>query len=260
MPLFSRTAAREEQRRRQSLWENGRTMVYAVALALVVRSLFFEPFHIPSGSMRATLLEGDYIFVTKFSYGYSRYSFPFGARIGYFDGRVFGRLPERGDVAVFRLPSNTKIDYIKRIMALPGDRIQVKQGRVWLNGRQLDYEKTGDFVFKEGERAARAVAQYIETLPSGETHTVLDETSYGNVDNTREVTVPDGHVFVMGDNRDNSVDSRYMHEVGFVPLENMLGRADLILFSLNKGVDIPFWAFWRYPELFRDGRFFKDID
>lgn len=260
MAWFFKKRPAEEQRRQETLRENGLTILYGVAFALLFRSFLFEPFHIPSGSMRATLLVGDYILVNKFSYGYSRYSFPFGARINYFDDRIFGSLPERGDVVVFRHPKNTRIDYVKRVMALPGDRIQVRNGRVWLNGAELDYEKVTDWAFQVTPNRTRLIARFRETLPDGASHEVLDISSDGFVDNTPTYTVPDGHVFVMGDNRDDSEDSRYYQEVGFIPIENVLGRVGIIFFSFNGRDDVAFWEFWRYPLLFRTERFFKVVD
>lgn len=259
MPLLSRKSSRIEVRQKESLLDSVKSIFYAIIIALVFRSFLFEPFHIPSGSMRANLLIGDYIFVTKYAYGYSRYSFPFGARINFFDGRLAESEPERGDVVVFRLPSDTTVDYVKRVIGLPGDRIQVTDGKVILNGDMLQYERVRDFSFQEYPSITQSVFQYEETLPSGRSYRILDQTSYGKKDNTPEYIVPDGHVFVMGDNRDNSVDSRYQQEVGFIPIENILGRADLILFSMNKDVDIQFWEFWRYLELTRDNRSFVRI-
>lgn len=245
---------------KQGFIDNVRTMGYAIGIALIFRSFLFEPFHIPSASMRGTLLEGDYIFVSKFAYGYSRYSFPFGTKFDYFGGRSSDTMPERGDVIVFRLPTNTSIDYIKRVIGLPGDTVQVVGGRVWLNGELLEYERVEDFVFRENIANPKPVLQYRETLPDGASHQVLDRQSYGTVDDTQEFVVPQGHLFMMGDNRDDSIDSRYQNEVGFVPIENVVGKANIILFSWRKGHDVAFWQFWRYPETLREGRLFKRID
>ncbi len=259
MPLLSKHTAREEQTRVESAWETLRTLIYAILLALLFRSLLFEPFHIPSGSMRSTLLEGDYIFVSKYAYGYSRYSFPFGAAVDYFDGRLWQSQPERGDVAVFRLPSDTSIDYIKRIIGLPGDTIQVKDGRLLLNGEAVTRKQVKDYAFHAGGIEKR-ITRYRETLPNGESFHTLDETQFGEVDYTEKYTVPKKHYFVMGDNRDNSIDSRYNRQVGFIPAENLIGRAEIVLFSIDKHVNFAFWEFWKYPYMFRSGRFVLEIE
>ncbi len=232
------------------VFENIKSLGFAIGLALIFRSLLFEPFHIPSGSMRPALLEGDYIFVTKYSYGYGRYSFPFGSHFDYFEGRLpHNTYPKRGDVVVFRLPNDTTVDYIKRVMALPGETIRMSSGRVYLNEERLDYEKTEDFTYRESPTNSLTVARYIETLPNGVTHEVLDRYRSGDADNTKMFTVPEGHVFVMGDNRDESIDSRFPLDVGFVPLENIIGRADRILLSVDMGGE----------SLLRTDRFLKAI-
>ena len=220
-------------------WETTKTVIYAVVLALIFRSFLFEPFHIPSGSMKANLLVGDYLFVSKYKYGYSRYSFPFG--LGLFDGRIFADEPERGDVAVFRKPGHESVDFIKRVIGLPGDTIQMRNGVVYLNGEAIPKEPVEDFRFHdEFLQSDMAIAQYEETLPSGLKYKVLDETTYGVVDNTKEYTVPEGHYFMMGDNRDNSTDSRYMDDVGFVPYENFVGKAEIVVLSIGENI-VPRW-------------------
>lgn len=236
-------------------FEGLRSFVYAVLIALVFRSFAYEPFHIPSGSMLSTLLVGDYIFVSKFSYGYSRYSFPFSLPL--FEGRALESTPERGDIIVFRLPSNPSIDYIKRLMGMPGDKIQVIDGVVHINDAPLPLKRMGDARFEDESGNIKTVARYEETLPNGRTHMILDETRTSDVDFTRPVVVPEGHYFMMGDNRDNSVDSRYGHQVGFVPAENLIGRAEVIAFSYRSGVHL--WEFWNWDELFRGKRFWKDL-
>lgn len=245
-----------KQKSKSGLLDNIKSIAFAITLALIFRSFLFEPFHIPSGSMRSTLLEGDYIFVSKYSYGYSRYSFPLGVKFDYFVGRTSETLPERGDVIVFRLPNNPSIDYIKRVMAVAGDTIRVSGGRVYLNEELLKYERAEDFTYRESPTQSSTVARYIETLPSGVTHEVLDANRYGSADNTDIFTVPEGHVFVMGDNRDHSIDSRFADDVGFVPLANVLGRAEMILLSGNMSNDAPFWQFWHW---LRAGRYFKEV-
>lgn len=209
-----------------------RTALYAVILALVIRTFLYEPFNIPSGSMLPTLEVGDYLFVYKPSYGYSRYSFPFG--IAPIEGRALAALPERGDVVVFKLPSNPSVDYIKRLIGLPGDRIQVREGRLYINGNLVPREPVGLETVREGG-AQVTVMSYIETLPGGIMHRIYEESDEQPLDNTEEFTVPEGHYFMMGDNRDNSQDSRVQSLVGFVPYENLVGRADRIFFSFDSG-------------------------
>ncbi len=208
-------------------WEFVKTVVIAVLLAMVFRSFAFEPFHIPSGSMKSNLLVGDYLFTSKFSYGYSRYSFPFG--IDFFVGRIAERHgPERGDVVVFRPPGEPGTDFIKRVMGLPGDRIQVTGGVVFINGKEVPRVKVDEW--QDGDNG-EWISRYEETLPEGKKIQVLDQVPNGSVDNTQEYVVPPGHYFMMGDNRDNSRDSRYESPVGFVPEENLVGRADIIMVS-----------------------------
>jgi len=233
--------------------ETIKTLVYAIAIALFVRTFAYEPFNIPSGSMKPTLLVGDYLFVSKFAYGYSRYSLPFSPPL--FDGRIFGSLPERGDVAVFKLPSDNKTDYIKRIVGLPGDEVQMIDGVLHLNGDPVEVEAAGSFVEMSNGREHKAPLYY-ETLPGDEPHPMLNITTTGSFDNTRVYEVPEGHVFAMGDNRDNSLDSRASH-VGFIPLDNLIGRADLLLFSVNGNARI--WEPWKWPWAIRYERLFQTI-
>lgn len=245
----------EKHIKSEKRFEGLRSFIYAVLIALVFRSLAYEPFHIPSGSMLTTLKEGDYIFVSKLSYGYSRYSFPFSMPL--FEGRVLADMPERGDVVVFRLPTDTSIDYIKRVIGLPGETVQVIDGIVHINGTALPIQRKPDARFEDEYGNVKTVAQYEETLPNGRSHLILDETRTGDVDFTKPVTVPEGHYFMMGDNSDNSVDSRYSAQVGFVPFENMIGRAEVIAFSYRRGVHL--WEFWKWDELFRGDRFWNEL-
>ncbi len=235
--------------RDKGIWETIRTLFYAVLLALVVRTFLFEPFNIPSGSMKPTLLVGDYLFVSKFAYGYSKHSFPWS--LGPFDDRVWSALPERGDVAVFKLPSDNRTDYIKRIIGLPGDRIQVLEGRLHINGSPVALTRVDDF-----DEEGRAVAQFIETLPNDREHLILDLSRGGALDDTLTYTVPEGHVFAMGDNRDNSLDSR-VPSVGPVPLENLIGRAEIIFFSTDGSAAL--WEVWKWPQAIRYERLFNLI-
>jgi signal peptidase I len=242
------------QSRAKGWWETVRTLVYAVAIALAVRTLLYEPFNIPSGSMKPTLLVGDYLFVSKFAYGYSKHSLPFSLPL--FGGRIFGSLPERGDVAVFKLPSDNSTDYIKRIVGLPGDRIQVINGVLHINGEAVRLEALAPFIDDMDGREV-AIPMYAETLPgSDESHLILDLTERGRLDNTGVFEVPEGHVFAMGDNRDNSLDSRTSN-VGFVPIENLIGRADLLMFSVDGSARI--WEPWKWPWAIRYNRLFRPI-
>jgi len=243
----------------RSVFETARTLVYAIAIALAVRTFLFEPFNIPSGSMKPTLLVGDYLFVSKFAYGYSRHSFPFS--LAPFDGRIFGSLPERGDVAVFKLPSDGRTDYIKRIIGLPGDKIQVRGGVLYLNGEPAERVQIDSFYDDDGTPNppdGNGNLQYLETLPGTDTsYTVLDLVARGSLDNTRVYEVPEGHVFAMGDNRDNSLDSR-VDGVGLIPVENLIGRAELLFFSTNG--QARFWEVWKWPTAIRWDRLFSWID
>lgn len=232
-----------------------RIVVQALILALIIRAFLFQPYRIPSSSMESTLLAGDYVFVSKFSYGYSHYALPFDLPL--FGGRLFASEPERGDVAVFRLPKDTSIDLIKRVIGLPGDRVQMKGGVLYLNDDAVRKQRIGDFVTKNEFGADRRVARYRETLPNGISYDTLDLDTASFVDNTPLYVVPEGHYFVLGDNRDNSQDSRTEGAVGFIPFENFIGRAEYIFFSLAG--DEPGWAFWRWPWIVRAERLFARL-
>lgn len=238
------------------VWELFKTGVLAIVLALLIRTFAFEPFNIPSGSMLPNLLVGDYIFVSKYSYGYGKYSFPF--NIADFDGRLFERSPERGDVAVFRQPKNTNIDYIKRIVGLPGDRIQMIEGILHINGQPVLRVKDGiektENIFGRGA----AFAKYTETLPNGSSHSIIEVSDDMSLDNTPVFTVPEDHFFAMGDNRDNSQDSRVLGFVGYVPKENLIGRAEFIFFSTNGTARL--FQIWKWPSSIRFDRILKRIE
>jgi len=225
------------------LWETVKVVLQALVLALIVRTFLFQPFNIPSGSMEDTLLIGDYLFVSKYSYGYSRYSFPFG--LAPISGRVWAAEPERGDVAVFKLPRDTSIDYIKRVIGLPGDTIQMIDGVLHINGQAVKRERIDDYIEQSPAGMVRRVPRYRETLPNGVSYDTLDLSTRSEADNTREFQVPEGHYFMMGDNRDNSVDSRFPSQVGFVPFENFMGRAEILFFSVKGGT--PAWHIWSWP-------------
>jgi signal peptidase I len=232
-----------------------KTVLYAVLIAFGVRTFAFEPFNIPSGSMVPTLLVGDYLFVSKYSYGYSRHSVAFGLPL--FDGRVLAvGEPERGDVAVFKLPRDDSTDYIKRIVGLPGDRVQVVRGILHIDGQPVRRERIEDVTVAE-RGVPISYRQYVETLPNGRQHRILEITDTGSLDNTPEFVVPPGHYFMMGDNRDNSLDSRVTSLVGFVPAENLVGRAEFLFFSLDDGA--RFWEIWKWPWAVRFGRIFDGV-
>jgi signal peptidase I len=232
-----------------------RVIIHALILALVVRVFLFQPFNIPSGSMIPTLLIGDYLFVSKYSYGYSRYSFPFGLNL--LPGRVWASEPSRGDVVVFKLPRDNETDYIKRVIGLPGDEIQMIHGVLHINGKAVSKVKIDDFVEKDASGRERHVARYKETLPNGVSYPVLDLVQDGFGDNTEVYKVPEGHFFMMGDNRDNSTDSRFLSEVGFVPFVNLVGKAQLIFFSIDE--ESSFWEFWDWPTEVRWNRIFTVV-
>jgi len=204
--------------------------------------------------MIPSLLVGDYLFVSKSSYGYCRHSLPFSLPL--IPGRVMFEMPERGDVAVFKLPADGRTDYIKRIVGLPGDTIQVKRGVLHINGEAVKRERLGEFVYQDTNGVYHNTMRYLETLPNGKTHEIIEETDGYPADNTPLYKVPEGHYFAMGDNRDNSRDSRYLMDVGYIPMENLVGRAEVIFFS-NDG---SFLHFWRWPMSLRFSRFFGGVN
>ena len=242
------------KRREGGFAETVRVVFHALLIALVIRTFLFQPFNIPSGSMIPTLLVGDYLFVSKYSYGYTHYSLPFSPPL--FPGRVLSGQVGRGDVVVFRLPKDDSIDYIKRVVGLPGDRIQVVDGVLNINGAPVKRERVDDYV-TDDDGVVQRVKQYRETLPNGITYTTLDLTDNGFYDNTPVYTVPVGDYFMMGDNRDNSTDSRVLSQVGYVPYENIIGKAQIIFFSIGDGE--PAGHIWSWPWSVRWSRLFTIV-
>ncbi|HYB08500.1 MAG TPA: signal peptidase I [Alphaproteobacteria bacterium] len=265
-----------------SVVEAVKTIVYAILIAIVIRTFAFEPFNIPSGSMIPTLLVGDYLFVSKYSYGYSRYSLPWGLPL--ISGRIFQSSPKRGDVVVFKLPTDNKTDYIKRVIGLPGDQIQVVGGVLHINGQPVKLDQVPDYV---PEGSGQGVTQYIETLPNGVRHPILkrfpialssgetqsraaavppvvcgnpsDNASIENFDpnNTPVYQVALGHYLMMGDNRDNSQDSRFLRDVGCPAAENLVGRAEILFFSTDGSAEL--WEPWKWPFAIRYSRLFQAV-
>ena len=233
-------------------WETLKTVFYAVLIAIVFRTVAYEPFNIPSGSMKPTLLIGDYLFVAKFAYGYSRHSLPWSLPL--ISDRLFGREPERGDVAVFKWPVDNSTDYIKRVIGLPGDRIQMKNGALYINGRAVKRERIELDNPDRTLRVGPGVAEFRETLPNGVSYRTFDDGNTG-ADNTRVITVPPGQYFMMGDNRDRSSDSRVW---GPIKAENLVGRAEVLFFSTNGSARM--WEFWRWPTSTRYSRLFRPVE
>ena len=244
--MASKTKDKEEG----VVWETVSVVLQALLLAVILRTFLFQPFNIPSGSMKPTLLVGDYIFVSKWSYGYSRHSLPFSPNI--FSGRIWGSDPERGDVVVFKYPNDTSKDYIKRIIGLPGDKVQLQKSVVMINGQAVPRVKQGQFT-DEGSNVT--VPIFVETQANGKSYETIDIQPDNYADNTPVFVVPDGHYFFLGDNRDNSADSRF--DVGMVPAENLVGKAQVMFLSLKDGAAA--WQIWNWPTGMRWDRIFNGL-
>jgi len=239
---------------KNEIWETIVILVQALLIALVFRSLLFQPFSIPTASLQSNVMIGDYILASKYTYGYSRYSFPF--ELIPFNGRIFGRAPEQGEIAVFR-PVPQDVDYVKRIIGLPGDMLQMKNGVLQINGKAVKKERVGTKIDTDSRGVSLEVIQYRETLPNGATYVVQEFSDDRQYDNTGVYTVPAGHYFMMGDNRDRSLDSRALSVVGYVPLDNFIGKAEVRFFSIKDNIN-P-WQLWRWPGNVRLERMFQSV-
>ena len=237
------------------IYDNTKTLFGALIIAILIRSLLFQPFYIPSSSMEPTLLVGDRIFVSKYPYGYSKHSFPFSPNIS--NERFFSKLPERGDLVVFKTPADNRTDYIKRLIGMPGDTIQFVDGSILLNNKKILRKKIesknkircGNFLLETNT--------FIETLPNGVEHSVVYKKK-GSLQNTKIYKVPANHYFLLGDNRDCSKDSRYLDSVGYVNSLNLIGEAKLIFFS-NDTNESSLLKFWNIKKSFRLERMFNRL-
>lgn len=244
---------------RRHTWSGAWQFAAILAIALLAKVAAAEAFYVPSGSMQPTLLIGDELVVSKFAYGYSRYSLPiaFGPSL---PSRILGRLPERGDVVVFRLPRDPTQTYVKRVVGLPGDRVQMRDGRLWINGKMLPLRRDGFGEVEAEDGSIVRAARYMETLPGGREHPLFKLAGKGELDETDVFQVTPGHVFVMGDNRDNSADSRLSAiagGVGLLPVENLVGRVEVVLGSWDlAAAQHPIWT---WPSGLRLSRFFSRV-
>jgi len=236
-----------------SVVENIKTIFYALIIAIIIRSLFFQPFYIPSSSMEPTLLIGDRIFVSKYAYGYSRHSFPFSPPL--FKKRIFSKLPDYGDLVVFKTPSDNRTDYIKRLIALPGDTIQFQNGNIVLNNKLIPRIRVeNEYKIRCGS-SSHNVSAYKEMLPNGREYIAVYKKK-GSMQNTDIYKVPSNHYFFLGDNRDCSKDSRYLSSVGYVSNENLVGNAKIVFFS-NDTMSGSILKFWNWDQSLRIERFFN---
>jgi len=237
------------------LIDNLKTLIFALIIAVLLRSLFYQPFYIPSSSMEPTLLVGDRLFVSKFAYGYSKHSFPFSPPI--YKKRIFFKQPQRGDLVVFKTPSDNRTDYIKRLIGMPGDTLQFINGDIYLNKKKITRRKIVESINIRCGKTNLTVKIYEETLPNGVKYKAVYN-SAGTLQNTDEYIVPDNHYFLLGDNRDCSKDSRFLSEVGYVNYINLVGKAELIFFS-NDTLKSSVLKFWNWGDSFRVTRLFKKL-
>jgi signal peptidase I len=241
-------------KKKNELLETIVVIVEALIIALVFRTFLYQPFSIPTASMQSTLMIGDYFVASKWAWGFGKYSFPVPLP---FNGRILAvGEPQRGDVAVFHNISNE--DYIKRIIGMPGDRIQMREGRLYINGTMVEREEIGTATDTDSSMVTVPVTVYRETLPNGVTHTIQEISDNQQLDNTPEYVVPAGHFFMMGDNRDRSADSRVLSQVGYVPADALVGKAEARFFSITN--NIPPWQLWEWPANVRWDRMFQGVN
>jgi len=240
------------EKKKNNFFSNVKSVSLAVFIALLIRSFIAEPFNIPSGSMKPNLLVGDFIFVSKWSYGYSKHSLPFSLPL--IPKKIFSKFPNRGDIVVFKTPEDNRTDYIKRVIGIPGDKIRIVNGEIKLNDSFIVRKKMNDFVDNDKKASIKRVRKYKE-FHNQLTYEVLDIMDNGIADNTELFEVPEEYFFVMGDNRDNSQDSRFK-TVGFIPVDNLVGKARFIFFSLENS---RFLEIWKWPKAIRGSRIFKTI-
>ena len=238
------------------IFENLKTLFYALIIAIIIRSLLFQPFYIPSSSMEPNLLIGDRLFVSKYSYGYSKHSFPFSPKI--FENRIFKNIPKSGDVIVFKTPADNRTDYIKRLIGMPGDKIQIINSNLYINDNEVHKKKIKNLFEISCGGNLIDVDFYEETLPNGKKYISVYRKE-GSMVNSDVYIVPEDHYFFMGDNRDCSKDSRYLSSVGYVSFTNLVGKAQVIFFSNNKE-EGSFFKIWKWNKSVRSSRFFKNIN
>lgn len=242
----------------EGVWDVFKTVAYALLIALALRVFVFQPFSIPSGSMNPTLIKGDFIIVWKFGYGFSHHSIPFSPKL--FSGRLLANEPTRGDVVVFKYPPDDRTDYVKRLVGMPGDRVQVIGGVLHINGEAVKREFLGERVIEEDLGAVTVettVQEWRETLPNGKTYVIHERGDGEPNDNTQVFEVPANHYFMMGDNRDNSEDSRVATAVGYVPAENLVGPTNFVILSYRDGAQL--WKPWTWVTHFRADRFANGV-